>query len=58
MILGDEENNLFVNYMLILAKILIFKANNNWDLNFVRFIRFVDEKWRNGVVFFKNGKNI
>jgi hypothetical protein len=29
MILGDEENNLFVNYMLILAKILIFKANNN-----------------------------
>jgi hypothetical protein len=25
-ILGDEENDLFVNYMLILAKILIFKA--------------------------------
>jgi hypothetical protein len=32
--------------MLILAKCLIFKANNNGDLNFVRFIRFADEKFK------------
>jgi hypothetical protein len=45
-ILGDEENDLLVNYMLILANILIFKANDNRDLNFVRFIRFADEKFK------------
>jgi hypothetical protein len=45
-ILGEEENYLFVNYMLILAKILIFKVNDNRDLNFIRFIRFVDEKFK------------
>jgi hypothetical protein len=45
-ILGDEENDLFVNYILILAKILIFKANDNRDLTFVRFIRFADEKFK------------
>jgi hypothetical protein len=32
--------------MLILAKILIFKANDNKDLNFLRFIRFADEKFK------------
>jgi hypothetical protein len=30
--------------MLILANILIFNANDNRDLNFIRFIRFAGEK--------------
>jgi hypothetical protein len=45
-IIGDEENDIFVNYMLIWSNILIFKANDNRYLNFVRFIRFADEKFK------------